>query len=180
MDEQDLTEQVAQVTREFLKVAGLKPGQILVVGCSTSEIAGKRIGTASSLEIGEQVVRGLLKATREYQVYLAAQCCEHLNRALVVEAQAAEIYGLEEVTVVPVLKAGGALATATYRALHRPVVVSHIQAHAGMDIGGTLIGMHLKPVAVPVRLEVKTIGAAHLTFARTRPALIGGERAVYR
>lgn len=178
--EQDLTEQVAHVARELLKVAGLKPGQILVVGCSTSEIAGQRIGTASSLEIGEQVVQGLLKATREYQVYLAAQCCEHLNRALVIEAQAAEIYGLEEVTVVPALKAGGALATAAYRALHRPVVVSRIQAHAGIDIGGTLIGMHLRPVAVPVRLEVKTIGAAHLTLARTRPALIGGERAVYR
>ncbi|MCG0277028.1 MAG: TIGR01440 family protein [Thermanaeromonas sp.] len=172
--------QVAYVARELLKVAGLKPGDILVAGCSTSEIAGQRIGTASSLEIGEQVLQGLLEATREYQVYLAVQCCEHLNRALVVEAQAAEIYGLEQVTVVPALKAGGALATAAYRALHRPVVVSSIKAHAGIDIGDTLIGMHLKPVAVPVRLEVKTIGCAHLTLARTRPALIGGERAVYR
>jgi len=176
----ELAEQVAYVARELLKVAGLKPGDILVAGCSTSEIAGQRIGTASSLEIGEQVVQGLLKAAREYQVYLAAQCCEHLNRALVVEAQAAEIYNLEEVTVVPVLKAGGALATAAYRAFHRPVVVSRIQAHAGIDIGDTLIGMHLRPVAVPVRLGVKTIGSAHLTMARTRPALIGGERAVYR
>lgn len=175
----DLTEEVVRVTRELLCVAGLKAGQILVAGCSTSEIAGHRIGSASSLEIGQAVVEGLLQATREAQVYLASQCCEHLNRALVIEAQAAEIYGLEEVTVIPALKAGGALATATYQALHRPVVVARIQAHAGLDIGSTLIGMHLRPVAVPVRLEVKTIGKATLTLARTRPPLIGGERAVY-
>ncbi|MGI9953127.1 TIGR01440 family protein [Moorellaceae bacterium AZ2] len=175
----DITRQVAEVTRELLAVAGIRPGQILVVGCSTSEIAGQKIGTSSSLDIGRAVVEGLLEATAEAQVYLAAQCCEHLNRALVIEAQAAEIYGLEEVTVIPALKAGGALATAAYGSLHRPVVVARVQAHAGLDIGGTLIGMHLRPVAVPVRLEVKTIGAATLTLARTRPPLIGGERAVY-
>nr|WP_277997686.1 TIGR01440 family protein [Thermanaeromonas sp. C210] len=179
VDFKDITRQVAGVTRELLAVAGIRPGRILVVGCSTSEIAGQKIGTSSSLDIGRAVVEGLLEATAEAQVYLAAQCCEHLNRALVIEAQAAEIYGLEEVTVVPALKAGGALATAAYEALHRPVVVARVQAHAGLDIGGTLIGMHLRPVAVPVRLEVKTIGAATLTMARTRPPLIGGERAVY-
>lgn len=171
--------QVAGVARELLEVAELRPGRILVVGCSTSEIAGHKIGTSSSLDMGRAVVEGLLKAASEAQVYLAAQCCEHLNRALVVEAQAAEAYGLEEVTVIPAVKAGGALATAAYEAFHRPVVVAGIQAHAGLDIGGTLIGMHLRPVAVPVRLEVKTIGAAVLIAARTRPPLIGGARAVY-
>ncbi|MGB9661848.1 MAG: TIGR01440 family protein [Moorellaceae bacterium] len=179
LDLRQIAEEVARVARELLSVAGLKPGQILVAGCSTSEIAGRKIGTASSLEIGQAVVEGLLRATREAQVFLAAQCCEHLNRALVIEAQAAEIYGLEEVTVIPALKAGGALATAAYRSLHRPLVVARVQAHAGLDIGGTLIGMHLRPVAVPVRLEVKSIGQAGLTLARTRPPLIGGERAVY-
>ncbi|MDK2894277.1 MAG: hypothetical protein PWQ98_402 [Moorella sp. (in: firmicutes)] len=174
-----ITAAVKAAAMELIEVAALKPGQILVAGCSTSEITGQRIGTASSLEIGQAVVAGLLQATNAAQVYLAAQCCEHLNRALVIEAGAARLYNLPVVTVVPAPKAGGSLAAAAFSALHRPVVVAGLQAHAGLDIGATLIGMHLRPVAVPVRLQVKTIGSAPVTAARTRPPLIGGERAVY-
>ncbi|MDN5325459.1 MAG: hypothetical protein PWP41_154 [Moorella sp. (in: firmicutes)] len=179
---QDVRATVQAAAEELLNVAGLQPGQILVVGCSTSEITGRTIGTASSPEIGRDVVAGLLAATNRAQVYLAAQCCEHLNRALVIEAGAARLYNLPVVTVVPAPKAGGSLATAAYAALHRPVVVASLlaQAHAGLDIGSTLIGMHLRPVAVPVRLAIKTIGAAPVTAARTRPPLIGGQRSVYK
>lgn len=178
-DWSEITAAVEEAATELINVAGIKPGQVLVAGCSTSEITGRRIGTASSLEIGRAVVEGLLRATRAAQVYLATQCCEHLNRALVIEAGAARLYDLAVVTVVPAPKAGGSLATAAYTTLHRPVVVASLQAHAGLDIGATLIGMHLRPVAVPVRLQVKSIGSAPVTAARTRPPLIGGERAVY-
>ncbi|WP_258358846.1 TIGR01440 family protein [Moorella sulfitireducens (nom. illeg.)] len=175
-----ITALVKAAAMELIEVAALKPCQILVAGCSTSEIMGQKIGTSSSLEVGRAVIAGLLQATRPAQLYLAAQCCEHLNRALVIEAGAARLYNLEVVTVVPAPKAGGSLATAAFAAFHRPVVVAGLQAHAGLDIGTTLIGMHLRPVAVPVRLQVKTIGCAPVTAARTRPPLIGGERAVYK
>ncbi|MDN5345495.1 MAG: hypothetical protein PWQ18_1609 [Clostridia bacterium] len=178
-DWSQITTAVKAAAAELITLAALQPGQILVAGCSTSEITGARIGTASSLEIGRAVAAGLLQATRAAQVYLAAQCCEHLNRALVIEAGAARLYGLPVVTVVPAPKAGGSLATAVFQALYRPVVVASVQAHAGLDIGATLIGMHLRPVAVPVRLQVRAISSAPVTAARTRPPLIGGERAVY-
>lgn len=168
-----------KAVKELLKVANLKAGQVLVVGCSTSEIAGQKIGSAGSIEIAEAVFSGLLTYLREQGIYLAVQCCEHLNRALVVEQEAQEKYGWEEVTVVPHQKAGGSLATVAYRKFEKPVVVEEIKAHAGIDIGDTFIGMHLRKVAVPVRSEIKSIGHAHLTMARTRPKLIGGERAKY-
>ncbi|MFZ5586809.1 MAG: DUF436 family protein, partial [Thermodesulfobacteriota bacterium] len=130
-DWSEITAAVEEAATELINVAGIKPGQVLVAGCSTSEITGRRIGTASSLEIGRAVVEGLLRATRAAQVYLATQCCEHLNRALVIEAGAARLYDLAVVTVVPAPKAGGSLATAAYTTLHRPVVVASLQAHAG-------------------------------------------------
>jgi len=164
----------------LLEVAGLKPGQILVLGCSTSEVIGAKIGTASNLAVARALIEEFQKACQPSGVYLAFQCCEHLNRALVVSEAVARDYGLEEVSVIPVPKAGGALAATAMDMLPDPVVVEHLLGHAGLDIGDTLIGMHLKPVAVPVRLPVTRIGAAHLTAARTRPKLIGGERAVYR
>ncbi|MDK2821268.1 MAG: hypothetical protein PWP31_1233 [Clostridia bacterium] len=179
LSHEELTEKVEQATTELLHIARLEPGQILVVGCSTSEIVGEKIGTASSLELGKAVVTGLLTATNRAQVYLAAQCCEHLNRSLVIEAGAVRLYNLPVVQVVPTYKAGGSLATAAYNALHRPLLVSSIEAHAGLDIGDTLIGMHLRKVAVPVRLKFRKIGLANITAARTRSPLIGGERAVY-
>ncbi len=167
------------VAREIIDKSNMKSGNLFVVGCSTSEVLGGKIGTASSPETAQAVFTGIYRAARESGVYLAAQCCEHLNRALILEAEAARQYGYEEVNVVPQPKAGGSFATAAYQAFTEPVAVEHIRAHAGMDIGDTLIGMHLKDVAVPVRTGQKTIGEAHVVCARTRAKFIGGSRAVY-
>ncbi len=174
-----LTQEGYVAACEILELAKLKEGNLFVVGCSTSEVIGGKIGTTSSPETADAVFAGIYRATKEYGVYLAAQCCEHLNRALILEREAAEKYGFEEVNVVPQPKAGGSFATATYKAMNDPVAVEHIKAHAGIDIGDTLIGMHLKDVAVPVRINQKTIGEAHVVCARTRAKFIGGVRAVY-
>lgn len=165
--------------KELLEIAGLEEGDILVVGCSTSEVAGAGIGTFSSPELAEVIFGSIYQAAQEAGVYLAAQCCEHLNRAIVLEKEAARRYGYEIVNVVPQPKAGGSFATAAYKAFECPAAVEHIRAHAGMDIGDTLIGMHLRDVAVPVRLRVKEIGDAHVVCARTRAKFVGGSRAVY-
>lgn len=179
MDINSLKQNAYQATKELLGVAGAKAGQILVVGCSTSEIAGAVIGKDSQPELAEAVFAGIYEAADEAKVYVAAQCCEHLNRAIIIERELADKKGLEEVAVVPWPKAGGSFATAAYKHFQRPVAVEHIKADIGMDIGDTLIGMHLRDVAVPVRLSVDTIGCAHLVCARTRPKFIGGERAHY-
>jgi uncharacterized protein (TIGR01440 family) len=171
--------QTAAAAEQLLSEAGLKQDRILVVGCSTSEVHGKAIGSSGSAEIAEAILTSLLTACKKYQIHLAVQCCEHLNRALVVERQVMEKYGLEEVNVIPVPHAGGSLGARAMLQFDDPVVVEAIQAHAGLDIGCTLIGMHLKPVAVPVRLSQDHIGKALLIAARTRPKLIGGDRAVY-
>ncbi len=174
-----IKEQTCAAVEELLAAAELKPGQIMVVGCSTSEIRGVKIGSAGSEEVAGAVLAAISDCCLRRGVYPAIQCCEHLNRALVVQRQVMERYGLDEVSVVPVLKAGGALATRAFREFADPVMVETIQAHAGIDIGATLIGMHLRRVAVPVRLQQKFIGEAAVTAARTRPKLIGGGRAVY-
>lgn len=165
--------------RELLEAAGLEKGDIFIVGCSTSEVAGADIGTFSSPELAEVVFGSIYQAAQEAGVYLAAQCCEHLNRAVILEKEAAVRYGAEIVNVVPRPKAGGSFASAAYKAFEHPAAVEHIRAHAGLDIGDTLIGMHLKDVAVPVRIRVKEIGNAHVVCARTRPKFIGGSRAAY-
>lgn len=172
-------EQAYQAAKELAEAAKLQKGDIFVVGCSTSEVLGDKIGTHSVPEVADEICTGILEAIRPYGAYLAAQCCEHLNRALIIEREAAEKYGYEEVNVLPQPKAGGSFATAFYAAAAAPVAVEHIRAKCGMDIGDTLIGMHLKEVAVPVRLSVKRIGAANLVCARTRPKFIGGMRAHY-
>lgn len=176
----DWKAQVSLAAGELLKASQLKSGQILVVGCSSSEIAAHQIGSYSSEEIGRIVYEGLMEVLAPEGIYLAAQCCEHLNRALIIEEEAAERYGLEQVNVVPYLKAGGSFATAAYAGMKQPAAVEWLWAHAGMDIGDTLIGMHLRAVAVPVRVSLREIGSAHLTCARTRLKYIGGERAQYR
>ena len=168
------------LTKELIEVSKIKEGQILVIGCSTSEVAGKGIGSFSSPELAESLFAGIYEAANEAKIYIAAQCCEHLNRALILEEEAAVKYGYEAVNVVPQPKAGGSFATATYKYLNSPVAVEHIRAHAGMDIGDTLIGMHLKDVAVPVRLSSDKIGEAHVVCARTRAKYIGGVRAIYK
>ncbi len=172
-------EEAYRAAKEVLEAARLKEGSLFVVGCSTSEIGGAGIGTFSSPELAEFVFGGIYQATQEAGVYLAAQCCEHLNRALILEAEAAEKYGYEPVNVVPQPKAGGSFATAAWKAFEHPVAVEHIRAHAGMDIGDTLIGMHLRDVAVPLRIRTKEIGDAHVVCARTRLKYIGGKRAQY-
>jgi len=168
---------IIKATLEICEIGRLKAGQILVVGCSTSEVCGAKIGTDSVPEIGALIVDAILTVLSPRGIFLAAQCCEHLNRAIVVEHDACP--DKEAVNVIPAPKAGGSFATAAYTALQNPVVLEEIAADAGLDIGNTLIGMHLKHVAVPVRLTVKNIGAAPLVAARTRPKFIGGCRAVY-
>lgn len=175
-----IEKQAAEVAEELIAVSGIKEGQILVVGCSSSEIAAHAIGCYSSREVGQTVFNALYKVTRAHGIYLAAQCCEHLNRALILEEEAALKYNLEMVNVRPKLKAGGSFSTAAWGGFVNPCAVEKIQAHAGIDIGDTLIGMHLRPVAVPVRTKVKEIGSAHVVCARTRLKYIGGERAAYQ
>lgn len=176
---QQIKEETGRALSELLKTAKLGVGDIVVVGCSSSEIVGQKIGTCSSLEAAEAVFDSLMDILKERGLFLAAQCCEHLNRSLVIEREAAVKYGLTEVNVVPFPHAGGAFGTTAYQKFDDPVMVEHIQASAGMDIGGTLIGMHLKEVAVPVRVSVRQIGEASILLARTRPKFVGGERAHY-
>ena len=164
---------------EFIEASDLKAEQVLVIGCSTSEVIGKQIGQASVPAVAQALVDGILPILNEKGIYLAAQCCEHLNRALIIERQCAEKYGWEPVWVRPQPKAGGSFATAVYDAFGEPVAVEKIRAHAGLDIGGTLIGMHLREVAVPLRLSINQIGEAALLCAKTRPKYIGGPRAIY-
>lgn len=171
--------QLESILNEFTEQVQLKSGQLLVVGCSTSEVIGEKIGTAGSFEVAAMIFRCLKKFQEETGVDLAFQCCEHLNRALVVEKNVAAARNLDEVTVVPVRHAGGAMAAYAYRQMNDPAMVEFIKADAGIDIGCTLIGMHLKHVAVPVRVKQKHIGSALVTLAKTRPKLIGGVRAVY-
>ena len=169
--------QAYELTAQLCERAGLKKGQILVVGCSSSEVCGDRIGSNSNLDAAKAVFDGVYTALNERGVYLAAQCCEHLNRAIVVEREA--VKDADIVNVVPQPKAGGSFATTAYHTFKDPVVLEEIHADAGIDIGDTFIGMHLKKVAVPVRLKYNGIGAAHVTAARVRPKFIGGQRAVY-
>lgn len=175
----EIKQQTLTAVTELLETAKLKKGDILVVGCSSSEIAGHKIGTFSTVDIAKEVFAVIYEETSKRGIFVAAQCCEHLNRAIIIEEECAEKYGLEPVNVVPQIKAGGSLATSAYSAFKSPVAVEKIRANAGMDIGDTLIGMHLKEVAVPVRLSINKIGEAHLVCARTRPKFIGGCRAVY-
>ena len=179
MNQQAIYEQAKQATVELLAAAKLKKGSLLVVGCSSSEISGSRIGSDSRPETAEAVFSAIYEVVKEKGVYLAAQCCEHLNRSLVVEEAYAEAHDLEIVNAVPQPKAGGSFATAAYKGFVQPVLVEEVRADAGLDIGGTLIGMHLKRVAVPVRLSLEHIGEAILLAARTRPKYVGGARAVY-
>lgn len=173
----EIYNQSKQACIELCEKAGLQKGDILVVGCSSSEVAGGVIGQNSSLETAQAVFNGIYEVLKPKGIYLAAQCCEHLNRAIIVEKEAVPF--AEVVCVVPQPKAGGSFATTAYKTFENPVAVETIKADAGLDIGGTLIGMHLKAVAVPVRLSVDHIGNAIILSARTRPKYIGGERAVY-
>lgn len=171
--------QAETALRELVRIAKPEPGEILVVGCSTSEIAGEKIGTAGSADIANALLSALLPVCAEFGLHPAVQCCEHLNRALVVEKAVQRERGLVRVNAVPHNRAGGAFAAAAWKELENAVLVQSVSAGLGLDIGGTLIGMHLRPVAVPVRTSIRSIGEAHLILARSRCPYIGGERAVY-
>lgn len=171
--------QAEQVLRELVQAGQLGAGQLLVIGTSTSEVLGHHIGTSGTEEVAEQLYAAVEAVRAEAGFYPAYQCCEHLNRALVVEQAVMREYRLEQVSVVPVPRAGGSMASYAYKNLRQACVVETIEAHAGIDIGGTLIGMHLKRVAVPFRPSIRMIGQASVQMAYTRPKLIGGARAVY-
>ena len=175
---EEIRKQAETAARELVEVAKLKEGDIFLIGCSSSEIKGARIGKGSDIDAAKAVYEGVFPVLKEKGIYLAAQCSEHLNRAVIVEKDAL-LPGTEIVNVVPQLHAGGSFAMTVYQNAVHPVAVEEIKADAGMDIGDTLIGMHLKKVAVPVRISVKQIGEAHVVCARTRPKFIGGSRAVY-
>ena len=174
-----IAEQVKTVAGELSVRAQLNAKRIVVIGVSTSEVIGQAIGTTGSDEVAEAIFDGLQDAQHTFGFQLAFQCCEHLNRALVVRREIVERFGLSEVTAIPVRKAGGAMAAYAFRTWSDAVLVENISAHAGIDIGDTLIGMHLKSVVVPFRPSVRCVGNAHLNAAFTRPKLIGGSRAVY-
>ena len=181
IDDKAIVEQIRNdaknVAEELVEKAHLSKGQIVVVGCSTSETLGSNLGSHSVPEVGKALFEALQSVFKPLSIYIAAQCCEHLNRAIITEREAAP--GAEIVNVVPQPKAGGSFATACYQAFEHPVALEHVKADAGIDIGGTLIGMHLKEVAVPLRLSQKNIGKAIVLAARTRPKFIGGDRAHY-
>lgn len=180
MELKDIELQTKEAVLEVLEQAKLQMGDVFIIGCSTSEVGGEKIGSASSMDIADAIYRGAHAALQPRGIFLAAQCCEHLNRAIILEREAAEAYGWEPVNVLPQPKAGGSFATTCWQNFAEPVAVEHIRAHAGMDIGGTLIGMHLREVAVPVRIAQKTIGEAIVLCARTRLKFIGGVRAHYQ
>ena len=179
MNLEEIALQARTVLLQLLKVAKASEGDLLVVGCSSSEVCGQKIGTASSGEVGRVIFEALYKTASENGLFIAAQCCEHLNRALIMEKKVAKAFGYPIVNVRPQKKAGGSFATAAFETLTEPVAVEHVKAALGIDIGDTLIGMHLQDVAVPVRTAQKTIGDAHVVCARTRAKFIGGGRAIY-
>ena len=176
---QDIFNQAQLAAKELVEKAELKSGDVVVIGCSTSEVIGERIGTSGTVEVAQQIFDGLNSVFSEKGICIAAQCCEHLNRAIIIESEKAEKLGLEKVCVVPHPRAGGSFATAAWHTMKNPAAVEEIRADAGIDIGFTLIGMHLKRVAVPLRLENNVIGEAKLNAAKTRAKYIGGERAKY-
>lgn len=177
--ESTIAEQVEQVVSELAQASALRPGQVVVFGVSTSEVQGARIGTSGTESVAAQIYEGVERVSRRVGFHAVWQCCEHLNRAIVTDRGVAEARGWTEVSAVPVPKAGGSMAAFAYRKQHDPCLVEAVQAHAGIDIGETMIGMHLRPVAVPLRPTIRWIGQARVAMAMTRPKLIGGARAVY-
>ena len=177
---EEITRQARTVVTELLEQANMRPGSLMVIGCSSSEMVGEKIGKGSSMDAAQAAFAGIAPVLKEQGIELAVQCCEHLNRALILERRVAEKRGYEIVNVVPQPKAGGSFAVTAWNAFEDPVAVETITAEAGIDIGGTLIGMHLRRVAVPVRTSLNKIGEAIVLCARTRPKFIGGPRAIYQ
>ncbi len=180
MNEDDLKNKVNKAVNLLIKEADPSPNEILIVGCSSSEVLGENIGSATNKKIGKSIYQAVKEVADSRGIFLAAQGCEHTNRSIFIERECLEYYNLEEINIIPQLKAGGAFAAAAYNDFSEPTAVEEIRADMGIDIGDTFIGMHLKEVAVPVRINFDRIGKAHLTLARTRPKMVGGERAEYK
>ncbi len=174
-----IADQVERLMDELVRTGNVRPGQIVVLGVSTSEVRGRRIGTSGAEEVASLIHEGVERVRTRTGVHVVWQCCEHLNRALVTERRLADAQGWNEVSAVPVPTAGGSMAAYAYRRMEEPCLVEAVQVHAGIDIGETLIGMHLRPVAVPLRPSVREVGQARVNMAATRPKLIGGARTVY-
>jgi len=182
MDFNEITEQSRKAAEEIIEAAHIGKGSLFVIGCSSSEVLGSRIGTATNMDSAKAIYDGIIPVLQEHGIYAAAQCCEHLNRALVVERETMEHFGFEQVNAIPQPNhAGGAFATECYNRFKDPVLVESInaKADAGIDIGGTMIGMHIKSVVVPLRISLKKIGEAPIICARRRPKYVGGARAIY-
>ncbi|PWA11886.1 TIGR01440 family protein [Pueribacillus theae] len=175
-----VTKQLNELLLQFEKLVTFKPHSLVVIGASTSEVIGEKIGTSGAIEVAKALYEPLANFEKRTGAALAFQCCEHLNRALVIDEAEAEKRGYEQVAVIPVPNAGGSMAAYAFERMKNPVVVEEIKADAGIDIGNTMIGMHLKRVAVPLRASIRWIGEAYVTLATTRPKLIGGERACYK
>ena len=180
MKEEKIINDLKSAFQELIKKSNPEKGEIFILGGSSSEIQGKKIGSKTNLNIAKIMIETFIKLIKKQDLYLAVQGCEHTNRALVIERKCLKKYDLEEVNIIPHRDAGGGLATAAYNNFTNPVMVDEINGHLGMDIGDSFIGMHLKNVVVPVRLSLKSIGKAHLTAAKTRPRLIGGDRAKHQ
>lgn len=180
MSLKEIKDQTKQVVEEVLDLSNLQKGQIFILGLSSSEVIGGHIGKNSSIEVGEVIVETVLDILTPKGIYLAVQGCEHLNRALVVERELAIQKDLEIVNVLPTLHAGGSGQLAAFKYMKDPVEVEFITAQAGVDIGDTAIGMHIRHVQVPVRPSLREIGQAHITALASRPKLIGGARAAYQ
>jgi uncharacterized protein (TIGR01440 family) len=178
-DSPSIADQVELLVDELVKTSGASAGQLIVFGVSTSEVQGHRIGTSGAESVAEQIYEGAQRVRERIGFHIVWQCCEHLNRALVTERVVAESQGWSEVSAIPVPKAGGSMASFAYRQMKEACLVESVQVHAGIDIGETMIGMHLRPVAVPLRPSIRSIGQARVNMAMTRPRLIGGARAVY-
>lgn len=182
MDFKDITEQSRQAVTEIIKAANLKEGSLFVIGCSSSEVLGSQIGTATNMDSARAIYDGIIPVLREHGILPAAQCCEHLNRALVVDRATMLKFGFEQVNAIPQPNhAGGAFATECYNRFEDPVLVESVEAKgdAGIDIGGTMIGMHIHNVVVPLRISLRKIGDAPIICARRRPKYVGGQRAIY-
>ena len=182
MDFEKITEQSRQAVSEIIEKAHLKPGSLFVIGCSSSEVLGSQIGTATNMDSAKAIYDGIIPVLKSHGIYAAAQCCEHLNRALVVERETMDKYGFEQVNAIPQPNhAGGAFATECYNRFDDPVLIESVEAKgdAGIDIGGTMIGMHMRPVVVPVHSALRKIGCANLVLAYSRPKYVGGPRAKY-
>lgn len=180
MQTEKILADVEKSIRELIDIVEPKAGSIFILGGSTSEIQGKEIGSATDVDLGDKIIKRIISILEEYKLYLAVQGCEHINRSLVIERECQQKYLFNEVNVIPHRSAGGAFATAAFKEFSEAVTVENMEADLGIDIGDALIGMHLKNVAVPVRLSIKQIGEAHLTAAKTRLKLVGGPRAKHR